>query len=136
MQSIDKTAPTIEVLSKDYRISIPIPMPENLIEEQMKLFHKDSGATVKSPVKGCAIVKMAKVRTESADETTYAILFVLMKVQKLLINLGKSETDSFFITLKDAKGENADKCILTGTPNPYWFYYDGNRSLKVLEKCE
>ena len=37
MQSIDKTAPTIEVLSKDYRISIPMPMPEHLIEEKMKL---------------------------------------------------------------------------------------------------
>ena len=135
MQSIDTSAPKIEVLSNDYRISIPMPMPEHLIEEKMKLFHEDS-TTVKSPVTGCAIVKMRKVIQECAGETMYAILFVLIQVQKLMTDLRKSETDSFFITLKDAKGENADKCLGTGQPNPYWFYYDGKGSLKVLEKCE
>ena len=131
MQSTD--TPTFEVHATDYRITIPMSMPENLIEEKMRLFLEGENK-IKSPIPGCVIVKIRKVSEECAEKTVFGIMFVLIQVQTLMTDLGKSETDTFYVILKDSEGQNADKCIRTGKPNPYLFYYDGKGNLKVVEK--
>lgn len=132
---MDMSSPTFEVSAKDYRINIPFQLPEEVIDEKIKLFYTDPGK-VKSPIPGLALVNIRKVDTEYQGEKLVGIMFVCISLQKFMVDKGLKETDKFFVKLIDAEGNFADKCLLTSEKVPYFFYYDGDKHFNVIEKIE
>ena len=132
---MDMSAPTFEVLAKDYSTNIPFQLPEEVIDEKIKLFYTEPGK-VKSPVPGMALVNIRKIETEYQGGKKIGIMIVCVSLQKFMVDKGLKETDKFFIKLRDGEGNFADKCLLTQEKVPYFFYYDGAKHFKVIEKIE
>jgi hypothetical protein len=112
---------------KCYRISYPITIPEELIENKIKEFKNG-----KSLLPGCILVHISKICLEYEGKINYGINLVLVNIQKIIIDLEKYINDTFFIKLIDEEGNNADKCFLTKKNLPYLFYYC-NQKLEVIE---
>jgi hypothetical protein len=120
-------SPNYELKAKGYRISYPISIQEELVEDKIKQFY-----TIKSPLPGCTIINIAKIRLKYEGEMICGIKLVLVNIQKIIIDLEKYINDTFFIKLIDEEGNNADKCFLTKQKLPYLFYYC-NQKLEVIE---
>mgnify|MGYP005657795293 CR=1 FL=1 len=120
-------SPTYEVKAGGYRISYPITVPEELIEDKIKEFKNG-----KSLLPGCILVHISKISLEYEGKMNYGINLVLVNIQKIIIDLEKYINDTFFIKLIDEEGNNADKCFLTNKSLPYLFYYC-NQNLEVIE---
>ena len=120
-------SPIYEVKARDYRISYPITISEELIEDKIKQF-----STYKSPLPGCFIVHIDKISLEYEGKLNRGIKLVLVNIQKIIIDLENYINDKFFIKLIDEEGNNSDKCFLTNKSLPYLFYYC-NQNLEVIE---
>tara|TARA_Y200000002_G_scaffold379365_2_gene388485 strand:- start:733 stop:1119 length:387 start_codon:yes stop_codon:yes gene_type:complete len=128
MEIIDISSPTFEVSARDYRINIPFPLEEDIIDEKIKLFLSEP-EKVKSPIPDLELVNIRKIQKDNE----VGIMFVCISLKKIILDKKLSENDKFFIKLKDKEGNIEDKCLLTEDKIPYWFYYNGGEKLNVIE---
>ena len=126
--------PIIEVDARNARITIPITMSEELVDEKISLFYKDKN-TIKSPIPGSTIVDISKISIEKDGDIHYGMKIIVINIQNIMIKHNKTPKDEFYLKLKNKDGGNDDKCIITNTKVPYFFKYS-NSCLNVYDIIE
>ena len=123
--------PTYILNSKDYRTIIPITMNEEDINHKIDTFRK-SPSELESPIVGSIIIDIRKSNYIYKNQNIFGIIIDTINIRNIIKDLGIKENKSFYVKLKNIKGDIDSKCILTNQDIPFEFYYDGKGNISNL----